>query len=69
MVLEDFLFFVFSTILGTPYPHALTRLFRGEASWHPNQIRIFQLFMLPVAYFVIPPIAAVLLWIVTRFNL
>lgn len=69
MVLEDFLFFVFSTMLGTPYPHALTRLFRGEASWHPSQISILGLFKLPAAYVWVPPTAALLLWVLARLNL
>lgn len=69
MVLEDFLFFVFSTIFETPYPHALTRLFRGEASWHPLQISVFGLFSLPAAYICIPPVAALLLWLVSHFRL
>jgi hypothetical protein len=69
MVLEDFLFFVFSTIFGRPYPHALSRLFRGEAYWHPFQISFFGLFKLPAAYVGIPAIAALLLWLVTRFEL
>jgi len=55
MVSEDLLFFVLSTILGTPYPHALTRLFRGEAGWHPFQISFFGLFKLPAAYVGVPP--------------
>jgi len=69
MVSEDLLFFVFSTLLGTPYPCALTRLFRGEASWHPSQISFFGLFKLPAAYIWVPPIAASLLWVVSRFGL
>lgn len=69
MVLEDFLFFVFSTVFGAPYPHALSRLFRGEASWHPYQIRVFRLFSLPAAYIIIPPVAAFLLWLLSRFDL
>lgn len=36
MMLEDFLFFVFNTWYGAPYPHALARLFNGEATWHAN---------------------------------
>jgi hypothetical protein len=69
MVSEDFLFFLFSTIFGTPYPGALTRLFRGEATWHPSQVSFFGLFKLPSAYIWIPPIAALLLWFVSRFEL
>jgi len=69
MVSEDLLFFVFSTILGTPYPHALSRLFRGEAGWHPFQLSFFGLFKLPAAYIGIPPIAALLLWVASRFSL
>jgi len=68
MVLEDLLFFVFSTILGTPYPHALSRLFRGEAIWHPFQINFFRLFKLPAAYIGVPPIAALLLWVASRLG-
>lgn len=69
MVLEDLLFFVFSTILGTPYPHALSRLFRGEAGWHTFQISFFGLFKLPAAYVGVPPISALLLWFASRFGL
>lgn len=69
MVLEDFLFFVFSTILRTPYPRALSRLFRGEASWHPSQISFFGRFTIPAAYMWAPLVAALLLWILSRFGL
>jgi hypothetical protein len=69
MVSEDLLFFVFSTILGTPYPHALSRLLRGEANWHPFQISFFGLFKLPAAYIGLPPIAAFLLWVASRSGL
>jgi len=69
MVLEDFLFFVFSTMFGTPYPRALARLLQGEASWHPCQISFFGLFKLPAAYIWVPPVAASLLWLVSRFGL
>lgn len=69
MVMEDFLFFVFSTLFDAPYPHALTRLFRGEAYWHPFQINFFGFFKLPAAYLWVPPLAALLLWLVPRFAL
>ena len=69
MVLEDFLFFALSSIFGTPYPHALGRLFRGEASWHPWQISFFGLFKLPAEYIWGPSVAGSLLWIVSRFRL
>jgi hypothetical protein len=69
MVLEDFLFFAFSTILGKPYPRALERLFQGEASWHPWQISFFGLFKLPVGYIWVPLVARLLLWLVSRFRL
>lgn len=69
MVLEDFLFFVFSTLFGTPYPHALTRLFHGEATWQPYQASFFGVFSVPAAYILVPPVAVLLLWLVSRYRL
>ncbi len=61
MELEDFLFFVFSSVLRTPYPDALVRLFRGEANWYSNWMN-FGFFKLPAFYFWLPPIIVSLLW-------
>lgn len=68
MVLEDFLFFVFSSIFGKPYPRALARLFRGEAIWHPNQIKFSEGFVVPATYLWVPAVATILLWIGFRFG-
>lgn len=59
--LEDFLFFVFSSALHTPYPDALVRLFRGEANWHSYWMN-FGFFKLPAFYLWLPPIIVSLLW-------
>jgi hypothetical protein len=67
MVLEDFLFFVFSSLFRSPYPHALARLLRGEATWHPQQIN-FGWFKLPAFYVYLPPVIASLLWLESRLN-
>jgi hypothetical protein len=60
MALEDFLFFVFNSLFGAPYPHALARLLRGEANWHPRWID-FGLFKLPDFYVWMPIVIAFLL--------
>jgi hypothetical protein len=61
MELEDFLFFVFSSVLHTPYPDALGRFVRGEASWYSYWVN-FGLFKLPAFYLWFPPIIIALLW-------
>jgi hypothetical protein len=60
MVLEDFLYFVFSTIFGKPYPHAVSRLLRGEANWHPRHLDLGY-FKLPDFYVYLPFAIAILL--------
>jgi hypothetical protein len=67
MALEDFLFFVFSTALGTPYPNALARLFRGEATWHTGQMR-FGRFKFPAIYFWVPLLVLAFLRIAMLFS-
>ncbi len=67
MELEDFLFFVFSSLFASPYPHALARLLRGEAMWHTQQID-FGRFKLPTFYLYFPPVITFLVWIQTRIG-
>lgn len=66
MVLEDILFFVFSTLFGRPYPDALGRLLRGEASWHPVQIDFWGWFRLPAVYIWGSLAVGFLLWLMGR---
>jgi|GEM_PF-3014668 hypothetical protein len=68
MELEDFLFFVFSTIVGSPYPHALARFFRGEATWHKGWVT-FVWFKLPAYYVIFPFVIASLLAAISKFKL
>jgi hypothetical protein len=67
MELEDFLFFVFSSILGTPYPDALKQFLHGRATWYPRLVD-FGPFMLPDFYLWLPPIIALLLWVESRLE-
>ena len=67
MVLEDFLFFVFSSLFGSPYPHALARLLNGEANWHPRWIN-FGYFRLPDFYIWMPIVIAALLLLMPRTS-
>ena len=63
MALEDFLFFVFNTLFGAPYPNALARLLQGEADWHPRWID-FGLFKLPDFYVWMPIVIVCLLLLI-----
>lgn len=67
MELEDFLFFVFSSLFQAPYPHALARFFRGEANWHPRWIN-FGCFKLPDFYLWFPPLISFLIWLESRLG-
>lgn len=67
MVLEDCLFFIFSSIFRNPYPHAFAHLLKGEAMWHPSQVKIGKIF-LPATYLWVPVAVSVILWIGFRFG-
>ncbi len=66
MALEDFLFFVFSTVIGKPYPGALARVFRGEAIWHGQLDLGFTRF--PALYVVLPAVITIVLSFGFRFG-
>jgi hypothetical protein len=65
--LEDFLFFVFSSLFGKPYPHALQRLFRGEATWHFGHFPLGK-YRIPNNYWLSPLAATVCLIIAAMLN-